>query len=81
MAGKEARLLACVALVVLLLLVEVMIDSSTSSICTRNDISGLCSPTEFLLISCSLLQTTAPGGQAHAIGKQAHTRAHQTDLL
>jgi hypothetical protein len=26
MAGKEARLLACVALVVLLLLVEVMID-------------------------------------------------------
>jgi hypothetical protein len=29
MAGKEARLLACVALVVLLLLVEVMIDSST----------------------------------------------------
>jgi hypothetical protein len=32
MAGKEARLLACVALVVLLLLVEVMIDSITSSI-------------------------------------------------
>jgi hypothetical protein len=29
MTGKEARLLACVALVVLLLLVEVMIDSST----------------------------------------------------